>query len=244
MRTVDPLAELGGAAARWSSLVVCALVSGLACGQPRPLPPPPAPALAFDAHQAALAVEHATQLSGAFRIVFDWTLLDGPARFRGRGVARIEGPDRARIDLFSTGGETVARAVVIRDEVWLPPSALALPVPPPSLFWATLGVFRPDRSAALQGGERRSDGEIRLQYLVADDGTMLEGGVDGRSLRWLERQERGRSVERVELTPAAESRFPRRATYRDLRAYRELTLELRTIENVDSYPPDIWDLGR
>ena len=59
----------------------------------------------------------------ARRVVFDWRMLDGDARFSGRGVARIEPPYRARLDLFGPGDETVLSAALVDQDVRLPPGS-------------------------------------------------------------------------------------------------------------------------
>lgn len=218
-------------------VAVLGLASGLAACAGAP---PPEPASPLDARQTALAVEHATVLDRAYRIVFDWVLLDGPARFRGRGVARIAPPDRVRLDLFSPGGETVARAALVRNEVRMPDPAHRIPLPPPPFIWAALGIFRPGDEALLLGGERGPDGEIRLHYTGPNPQSALVYGIRQRTLRWLEHRDSEHTVERIELAPADAERFPRRATYRDLRAYRELVVTLDTVEHVESYPPDLW----
>ena len=42
----------------------------------------------------------ATAPSAPLHILFDWTAREPDARFTGRGVARVEPPYRARLDLF------------------------------------------------------------------------------------------------------------------------------------------------
>lgn len=222
---------------RTTAVGVLGLAAGLAACRGAP---PPEPASPFDVRQAALAVEYGTVPDQGYRIVFDWSLLDGPARFRGRGVARLAPPDRVRLDLFSPAGELVARAVVVGDEVRLPNSAQEIPLPPPAFIWAALGIFRPGNHTVLLRGERRPDGEVQLHYAAQDAGDTLVYGVRRRTLHWLEQRDGGHTVERIELAQANGGRFPHRATYRDLRAYRELVVTVDTVEDVESYPPDLW----
>src|SRR5438270_10522030 len=64
------------------------------------------------------AVIPRAQLSvGHRRIVFDWELQDRELSGRGEGVARIAGPDSARLDLFLAGGFGGAVAVLIGDSL-------------------------------------------------------------------------------------------------------------------------------
>lgn len=138
----------------------------------------------------------------------------------------------------------MARAVVVGDELRLPEYAEPVPIPDPPFVWAALGVFRPGANAALLGADRAPDHEIRLRYALLENAATLVYGIRGRQLRWIERRQNNQAVERVELVFEAASRFPLQATYRDLRAYRELRVRLDTIEDVESYPLDIWVPGR
>ncbi|NIP78984.1 MAG: hypothetical protein GWM90_07200, partial [Gemmatimonadetes bacterium] len=54
------------------------------------------------------------------RVRFDWRILDGEARFSGEGVARIEPPYRARLDLFGPQGEGYLSAALVAGELRLP----------------------------------------------------------------------------------------------------------------------------
>jgi hypothetical protein len=222
------------------SLAALVLLAAAACSSPPPPPPPPAPRL--DAEPIALRLEGETQLDEPVRIFFTWSMSDRDARFQGRGVARIEPPYKARLDLFLGNGETVARAALVGDELRLPPGAPQGVIPPAEMLWATLGVFRPGLNIELLGAEQLPDGRTRLRYR-RPDGVDLRYTVRGQRIEEIERLRGGTVVERVTLTPEAADRYPSEASYRDLTAFRELKLTRERVEQVEAFPPDIWEVG-
>ena len=224
---------------RAATLIVAAL--GLAACAP---PPPPPPAPVADAEQTALALEDHTGLREPIRIVFTWRLNEAGMRLHGRGVARIEPPYKARLDLFLGNGETVVRAAMVGEDLRLPPGAPRNILPPPDLMWGVLGVFRPDSATALVGGEASPDRSLQLRY-VYPDGRELRYTVEAGRVRRVERLDgSGRVVERVVLELEDASRYPVAATYRNVSAFRELKITRESVERVEPYPPDIWYLAR
>lgn len=216
--------------------VAAALLALSAC-----VPPPPEvkPA-AVDGEQVALALEDQTSLQEPIRVVFAWQLNEAGVRVKGRGVARIEPPYRARLDLFLGNGETVIRAALVDGDLRLPPGAPEGILPPADLMWAVLGVFRPQFGIELLGAERLAVGEVRLRYRYAD-ARELYFGVEAGRIRTVEVLRDGHTTERVELGLEDGDRYPAEATYRNLTAFRELKLTRESMERVESYPPDIWD---
>lgn len=195
-----------------------------------------------DPEQVALALEDRTSLREPVRIVFDWQLNEGGVRVRGRGVARVEPPYKARLDLFLTNGETAARAALVDGDLRLPPGAPAAFLPPADLMWGVLGVFRPLYGVELLGAERQEGDALRLRYRYADL-KELHFHVSAGRVHTLEMLQGGHTVERVELGLEEGSRYPLEATYRNLTAFRELRITRATVERVESYPPDIWDIA-
>ncbi len=193
-----------------------------------------------DAAQPAVAERavRETAPDRPLRVIFRWRALDGRARFSGQGVARIEGPYRARLDLFGPRGEGYLSAALVEDRLRFPGEPDAV-VPPPAMIWSALGVVRPPEAAVLQGTRRRGTtvelyyqtGEGRLRF------TLEEGRL--RTAEW--RRDRGRMV--VELADDVHG-LPGRAAYRDWANNTELHLELETVEEVEPYPPEIWTPGR
>jgi hypothetical protein len=215
-----------------------ALLSLGAC-QTAPAAPPPEP---LDPRREELAAEALNRIDGPIRVVFGWTAQEPGARFSGDGVVRMEPPYRARLDLFAGNGEGIARAALVDDEVRLPPEALGVTLPPPALFWATLGVFRPGPGVALLGVES-TESETTLRYGYAD-GTRLHYTFEGRRIRRVEVLRSGSVEEEVQLSwRDGESRAPEEARYRVMRQTQQLNLELELVEDVESYPPDIWNPG-
>ena len=228
-----PSGLLGGRPAPLFSILLSVLL--LACSStPEPPPGPP-----VRPSREALAAERNSPLRTPTRLVFDWSLTEPDLRVNGRGVARVEPPYRARLDLFTENGETVVRAALVDGDLRLPPGTRQELVPPPALFWGALGVFRPGTEAVLQGGERTDEG-VRLLYRLRADEELRIVVADGELLS-LERMEEGHVVERVALNRADASGFPREARYRHLAEVRELRLTLTESREVESYPPDIWN---
>lgn len=224
------------AAAR--ALLVLALAAA-ACQPRRPVVVAPAP----DAEQTALALEDYTTLREPIRIVFNWQLNESGVRVRGRGVARVEPPYKARLDLFLGNGETAVRAALVDGDLRMPRGAPTHILPPADLMWGVLGVFRPERGTELLGAERLEGDQLRLRYRYPDGDELHYRVAEGR-VRTLEMVEGGHTVERVELDLEQESRYPVEARYRNLGAFRELKLVRESVERVEPFPPDIWDPTR
>lgn len=204
-------------------------------------PPPPVVRPAVDAEQVALALEERTALREPIRVVFSWQLNEAGVRVKGRGVARIEPPYKARLDLFLDNGETVVWAALVDGDLRLPPGAPTNILPPPDLMWGVLGVFRPGRSVELVGGDHLEDGGVRLRYRYGDARELDYDVVDGqvRELKLLDGG--GHVTERVQVDMGATDRYPQDASYRNMSAFRELKLTRESLERVEPYPPDIWN---
>ena len=172
------------------------------------------------------------------RAIFDWEALDGEARFAGEGAARIEPPYRARLDLFSAHGETYLSAALVGGEFRLPGEP-GVALPPPAMSWAVFGVVRPPGNAELLG-TRVQDSETELHYGV--EGSRIVYVMTGSRLWSAEWRGAGRRM-RVELEDNGEA-LPARAIYRDWSRNTELHIELQRVEEVEPYPPEIWDPGR
>lgn len=232
MRTLS----VPGSRRPFAPLVGACLLVAASCGPPAP---PAVVEPAVDPQQLALALEDETSLEEPLRIVFDWRLNEAGSRMRGRGVARVEPPYRARLDLFLGSGETAVRAALVDGEYRLPPGTREDLLPPPDLMWGVLGIFRPEMGIELLGGERLEGGALRLRYRYPD-GSEVHYRVQGGRVTHMERLEGETVVERVELD-VDEGRYPAEATYRDLTAFRELRLSRASVERVEPFPPDIWD---
>lgn len=190
--------------------------------------------------QVAEALERSTRLTEPTRIDFTWRLNEAGDRLSGVGVARLEPPYRARLDLFLDNGESVISAALVDDDLRLPPRAPGDVLPPTDLMWATLGVFRPVDGTELLAGERLEEGAERLRYRY-DDGAELHFEVVGDSLRALEVVQGGSVLEWVRLEPSADGRYPRSATYRNVVDFRELEITRTEVRSSEPFDPSIWD---
>lgn len=188
----------------------------------------------------ATAAIAATAPDRPLRLVFEWVALEGDGRFSGEGVARIQQPYHARLDLFGPRGDTYLSAALVGAEIRLPPGVQADQLPPPPLMWAVLGVVAPPDEAVLVGTREHPD-RSELYYEL-EGGILqyvLEAGVL-RSARW---DGNGRRMA-VDLRGAASSGVPAQAAFRDVTAAVELTLNLESVNEVEPFPSDIWTPGR
>jgi hypothetical protein len=163
------------------------------------------------------------------QIVFDWELVDRDVNGRGEGVARIAGPDSARLDLFLGGGFGSGAAILIADSLYIPGSGLPRRfIPPPPLLWAALGrVALP----ALRDTTARVDGEL----LRVDIGAPVSWRLTFRrdSLVRLERIRDGRITEWVERSGNV-------VHYRSEEARRALSLTIKRAQEVPPFDASIW----
>mgnify|MGYP006908220013 CR=1 FL=1 len=188
----------------------------------------------------AESLERSTRLDEPTRIDFSWRLNESGSRLAGVGVARIEPPYRARLDLFLENGESVISAALVDDDLRLPPGAPDDVLPPTDMLWATLGVFRPVDGTRLLGGEELEDGARRLRYAYESRGE-LRFEVVGDAVRSLEVLEGGAGVEWVRLEASEDGRYPNAAVYRNLVDFRELTIARESVRRTETFDPAIWD---
>jgi len=217
-----------------------ALLAGLAAASCASSPPPVSqPPL--DAGQLANSAAASSSLDAPYRIVFEWTLNEPGTRLRGRGVARVEPPYRARLDLFLANGERVAAAAIVGDDYRVAADGRA-ELPPAAMLWGTLGVFRPGDLSALRGGRWESNGLAELRYQNMAGGELVYR-LSGNRIERMEVLRGERASEEVRLVRVDGERFPREATYRHLEEVRELRIYLEEVDHVETYPSDIWNLG-
>ena len=222
---------VGGALLMALASGACAAGGAAPAGEPIPDP----------AGAAAHAIE-STAPDARRRITFGWTLDESGSRVRGRGVVRLDPPDRLRLDLFGPRNETVLAAALVGGEARLPAGAPAdAPIPSPALLWAGLGAVRPPQGATLASAST-ADGETILRWVAAGGETyeyLLTPAADGPRLRRLQRLGSRGPLETVgvEWTEGGEIS---RATYRDWSAFRDLTLEIEESVAADPFPPGIW----
>jgi len=202
--------------------------------------PPPPPPVPVDADGIAQNLRLKSMPTEPVRILFDWSLNESGSRTSGRGVVRMEPPYKARLDLFTGKGETVLRAALVDDVLRLPQGVTSQDiVPPPTLLWAALGVFRPGNLAYLNAGESVGAQQVQLGYGYSG-GEEVHYLVSGDEVDQVELLRGGHVAERVTVEASEEHTFPKTAVYRNIGEFRELTVTLDVYEPVDVYPPDIW----
>lgn len=199
------------------------------------------------ADPAAFAAElsEATVPPTPVHVTFGWDLDEGGSRVSGRGVVRVEAPDRIRLDLFGPRGETYLTAALVGEEYRFPtPSPPPVELPSPSLLWAALGVFNPPSGAALQGATRDSaSAEIRY---TADGGQLFvysfSATAGDLALRRVERAGPRGVIETVSIEPSERGEIGT-TSYRDWTAFRDLTLNVESIREEAAFPSNIWRPG-
>ena len=219
------------------SLAVAAMV-GTTCGGS----PPELPAPTVDAQQAVAAATESNPFPRAARVFFEWNIREPNLRVGGNGVARLEPPNQARLDLFLGNGQSVLAVALVDDDLRAPEGTSLQVVPSPPLLWASLGVFRPGDGVTLLGAEVR-DEALRLRYALGDGDELWYELRDGK-LTGVELLHDGSALHRVSLDREVEWELPRGATYRNLASFRELKITVESVENVESYPADIWSPHR
>ena len=155
------------------------------------------------------------------------------------GVARLQHPDRARLDLFMENGEAVLAASLVEDQLRAREGTRLQVVPSPALLWASLGVFRPGEGVTLLGAEAFDDDVFRLRYRLPD-GDELRYELRSGRVTEVELRHEGNATHRVALNREGGGELPKETTYRNLASFSELKVTVETVERVDSHPTDIW----
>lgn len=179
-----------------------------------------------------------------FQVNFAWTLEEGGSRASGRGVVRVEAPERIRLDLFGPRGETYLVAALAEGQYRFPPAVRSpVELPSPVLLWGALGVFQTPTGATLSSAT--VDGSrTELRYTAPNGDLYLfafaaaREGSAPRPMR-IERAVGQGVVESVTITRDADDEITQ-TEYRDWTAFRNLTLTVETRRDVDSFPQDIW----
>lgn len=186
----------------------------------------------------AQRLEARTRLDGPTVVIFEWRLVEEGLRLGGQGVARVEPPARARLDLFLSNGEGVGQAILVEDSLWLPSALPGGLLPPAELLWATLGVYRGWPGSSPLSGGSLADGDEQLRVEASSGDQVVYRISDGRMARAA--VIRGGAPVKEVLLEHDEGELPSRAVYRDLAAYRQLTLTRERVEHVASFPEEIW----
>jgi hypothetical protein len=207
----------------------------------------PAGEAAPDPAGLAREVAAATLPTSPLQVNFAWTLDEGGSRVDGRGVVRVEAPERARLDLFGPRGETYLMAALVGEEYRLPPGAsAAVALPSPALLWSAVGVLEPPSGAELSSATTTDTG-ADLRYRTPSGEifayTFTRDASDDYRLATLERAGGQGVIESVRLERGPDGALSR-TRYRNWSEYRDLTLDVQEIRENSSFPPDIWSPDR
>ena len=197
------------------------------------------PAPILDTDQAILQVSRDNPFPNTSLVIFQWSVREPDLRAEGSGFARLQHPDRARLDLFMENGEAVLAASLVEDRLRAREGTRLNVVPSPALLWASLGVFRPGEGVTLLGGEAFDDGSLRLRYRLTD-GDELRYELRSGRMTGAELRHEGNATHQVTLNREGGGELPKEATYRNLATFSELKVTVETVERVDSHPTDIW----
>ena len=168
---------------------------------------------------------------GHQRVTFRWEFSDGDVGFKGEGVARVAGPDSARLDFFVSGGLGGGRAVLIGDRLSVPREAeeIRRVLPPVPLLWAALGRLAlpaaPDTTVRIDGRLLRAEVGNEPRWRVTFEGPRLVEVL---------RVSDGRVAERV--TRGADGGVQ----YQHLTAQRRLTLTNLATAKAADFDAAIW----
>jgi hypothetical protein len=217
---------------RLAPLAALAIVSACASTPPGP------PQTAVIDTAAAARVATATTPTRQLHVLFDWSVKDPSVNFSGKGVLRLDRARRGRVDLFGPRGEQLMAAIVENDQMRMQPAYASNLLPPASLMWSVLGVFRRPTDAPLTG-TAIDNGALVLDY-SRDGARWRFRFVDDvmRHTEWTS----GSGRRTVELTGTAGLGVPRTVLYRDWTEFRELTLEVTNVEETQGFDADVWIL--
>lgn len=144
-------------------------------------------------------------------IRFQWDYADHNGRLRGDGVARINPPDKFRLDFFTTGEGSMS-AVLARDSLTTLGEIEDVQLPAPAFLYAMAGLFRPGAPEPSRSF-RSGDADV-LVYETGGGATRFFFVAKERVVRLEERAE-GRVSRRIELEWKGETGWPAEAEYRD-----------------------------
>ena len=197
------------------------------------------PAPILDTEQAVSQVRLDNPFPNTSQVIFQWNVREPDLRLKGKGVARLQNPDRARLDLFMENGEAVLAASLVGDQLRAREGTQLEVVPSPAMLWAGLGVFRPGEGAILFGADAFDDATVRLRYRLTDGDELRYELRSGRVTR-AELRHDGDAVYWVSVSRDGGAELPTEAVYRNLASFSELTVTVEAVERVKSHPSDIW----
>lgn len=175
---------------------------------------------------------------------FKWNYRDETFGASGDGAVRLEGNDKARLDFFLNNGMAGGYAILLGDSLFTPGGDFVKRlIPPAPLLWASLGRLAlpalPDTIVHIHNGMLLADiGDLQGADATASVGRAWRVAVAKRSLARVERIERRRVIEWVELQPSDSSRLVVRYVHEQ--GKRRLTITITDTTFVEGFDAAIW----
>ena len=135
---------------RWTLVALGFVVASTACGGGSLRLRNPSPILDLD--QAVLRASGENPFPTTSLVRFEWRIKAPDLQLAGDGYARLQDPDRARLDLFTGDNEAVLAAGLVADECLAREERALDFAPSPALPCAFLGTFRPGAAATPPDG--------------------------------------------------------------------------------------------
>jgi hypothetical protein len=221
--------RLAGPPWLFTLLFAAACTHGMPAGGGEPLSDPTA---------VAEELSRATLPDTLLHVTFGWSYADADVRLRGRGVARVQAPERLRLDLFGPQGESYLAAALVGERFRAPAAVGRVELPSPALLWGALGVLHVPPGAQIRDGSREG-GVIVLRAESGGDTYQYRVLEAGPQLLEVSRLHRGRALESVLLSWEGGPR-PTGARYRHQAEFRELNLEIEEIRPSLPFAESIW----
>ena len=164
-----------------------------------------------DAEEVARRARASSGTEQPMHVIFRWEYAGESGSFRGDGAARVNPPDRFRLDLFSTG-EGSLQATLVDGVLATSGDLEGVELPPTVFLYAMAGVFRPGEMPPARGSEVRG---LRVLEFAIEGGATRSYYLEGGRLTRLDERRGGRRERWIELEWGSDPRWPREARYRD-----------------------------
>lgn len=177
-----------------------------------------------DPDALARRAREASDATAPTHLVFAWDYADERGNITGDGAARVNPPDRFRLDLFATG-EGSLRATLVDGRLATSGDLEGVDLPPSVFLYAMAGVFRPGDTSPSGGFE---SGDLRVLEFEAPSGRTRYFRFSGDRLLRVEERRGSRRERWIELEWGEDPAWPSAADYRDATAATGVRWRLRS----------------